>query len=105
MEVQIAPGQAPRLTGVDDLKRFSVVAAADQAALADLALDGVLAFEGPDHAWVAVDWLLAASGRASSEAWRAGFAAMCAYAAKHGWTRDDPPAIRGHVVWQGAPPS
>ncbi|NMJ43614.1 hypothetical protein GWK16_20375 [Roseomonas sp. JC162] len=105
MEVHIAPDQPPRLTAVEDLKRFSIVAAADPAALADLALDRVLAFEGQDHAWVSVDWLMAASGQSGSESWRAGFEAMRAFAAKHGWTRDNPPAIRGHVVWQGAPPS
>lgn len=107
MDVRIVPGQAPRLIAADDLKRFSVTVAAGPETLADLAsaLDGVLAFEGPDHAWVSVAWLLAASGRDGSEAWRAGFDAMRAYAAKQGWTRADPPAIRGHVVWQSAPAS
>ncbi len=34
--------------------------------------------------------------------WRAGFDAMRAYAAKQGWVRAAPAAIRGHVVWQDA---
>ncbi len=48
MEVHVAPGSAPVLTAADDLRRFSVMAAATpdaQPALAE-ALAGVLAFEG-----------------------------------------------------------
>lgn len=104
MDVHVAPGEVPRLAEVDDLRRFSVIAASspdERQALAE-ALYGVLAFDGGDHAWVSVDWLIEASGRADSAEWRAGFDAMTAYAAKQGWTRTDPAAIRGHIVWQGA---
>lgn len=102
MEVHIGPGQAPRLVEEDDLGRFRVVAAADAASLPRLAseLEGVLEFSGPDAAWVSVGWILAATGHAASDEWRAGFEAMKAFATKHGWTRDEPPALRGHVVWR-----
>jgi len=103
MEVHLAPGQSPALTDPDDLRRFSVVAAAPASALPELvaASQGALDFDGDGHAWVSVDWLLEASGRRSSAEWMKGFEAMKAYAARQGWVRDDPPAIRGHVVWQG----
>lgn len=102
MDVHLAPGQPPRVTAPDDLRRFQVVVAAERSALPQLAeaLRGVLEFEGDGHAWVLVNWLLDASGRAGSEEWRSGFDAMMAYAARHGWTRKDPPALRGHIVWQ-----
>ena len=107
MEVQLAPGRAPILAEPDDLRRFSVVATAAPGDLPDLAAvsAGALTFDGTDHAWVSVAWLLEASGRSASAEWLKGFDAMKAYATKQGWTREDPPAIRGHVVWQGAPPS
>ncbi|MBR0665065.1 hypothetical protein GXW71_11940 [Roseomonas hellenica] len=103
MEVHVAQGQAPVLVEPDDLRRFRVVAAASPDQLPGLAteLGGVVDFSGPDHAWVAVDWLLRAAGRDGSAEWRAGFDAMQAYAARQGWTREDPPALRGHVVWLG----
>lgn len=107
MEVHIAPGLPARLAQAEDLRRFSVIAADGPDALPDLAaaLQGVFVFEGTGHAWVAVDWLLSASGQAESEAWRPGFEAMRAYAAKQGWMRDDPPALRGHVVRQVGSPA
>lgn len=101
MEVHVARGQAPVLVEPDDLRRFRVVAAASPDQLPGLAaeLGGVVDFSGPDHAWVAVDWLLRVAGRNGSAEWRTGFDAMQAYAARQGWTREDPPALRGHVVW------
>lgn len=102
MDVHVALGEPPRLTGVDDLQSFSVIAAAGRDAAPTLAaeLDGVMQFEGTAHAWVSVNWLIETSGHADSTEWRARFDAMTAYAARKGWTRADPPAIRGHVVWQ-----
>lgn len=106
MEVHIAPGQAPRLAEADDLRRFSVIAAASPEALPSLAdaLREVLDFDGAEHAWVSVDWLIEASGRSDDATWRVGFDAMAAYAAKQGWMRTQPAAIRGHVVWQDGTP-
>ncbi|MEO3470641.1 hypothetical protein AAFN86_02160 [Roseomonas sp. CAU 1739] len=103
MEVHVAPGQAARLTEVEDLRRFSVIVAAAPDALPALAeaLRGVIDFQGAEHAWVSVDWLIEASGRSGSATWRKDFAAMTAYAESKGWTRAEPAALRGHVVWQG----
>ncbi len=103
MDVQLTPGEPPRLAEADDLRRFSVNVAASPDTLPALAeaLGGTVAFDGAEHAWVSVEWLIAASGRADSTEWRAGFDGMVAYAAKQGWMRADPAAIRGHVVWQG----
>ncbi|MBW6398753.1 hypothetical protein KPL78_12890 [Roseomonas sp. HJA6] len=102
MEVHLAPGQPARLTDVDDLRRFSVIMAGSQEGLASLAeaLHGIVAFEGSEHAWVSVDWLVETSGRSGSAEWRDQFAAMVAYARSKGWMRTDPEAIRGHVVRQ-----
>lgn len=102
MEVRLTPGQAPALIDPDDLRRFSVVAAATPDALPDFieTCRGVLDFDGEGHAWVSVAWLIDASSRKDSQEWMKGFAGMQAYAAKQGWTRDEPPAIRGHIVWQ-----
>ena len=103
MDVHLAPGQPARLTDVEDLRRFSVIATGGPEALPALAeaLRGIIDFQDAEHAWVSIDWLIEASGRSASADWRAGFDAMTAYAAKHGWTRAEPAAIRGHVVWQG----
>lgn len=104
MEVHLAPGHPARLTEIDDLRRFSVVVATGPATLPALAaaLDGILDFEGADHAWVSVDWLIEASGQSDSASWRKDFTAMTAYAESKGWMRADPAAIRGHVVWAPA---
>lgn len=103
MEVHLAPGQPPRLTGAEDLRRFSVIVSASRDALSELAeaARGVLAFEGSDHAWVSAEWLVEASGQSDRTDWRAEFHAMVDYATRKGWTRRDPVALRGHVVWQG----
>ena len=103
MDVRVAPDERPSLTGVDDLQKFCVIVTADRDALPALAesLDGVMTFEGTTHAWVSVNWLIETSGHGDSAEWRARFDAMTAYAARKGWTRTDPAAIRGHVVWQG----
>ena len=37
MDVHVAPGEPPRLTGVDDLQSFSVIAAGGRDALPTLA--------------------------------------------------------------------
>lgn len=102
MEVHLAPGQPARLSEVEDLRRFSVIVAASQDAVAALAeaVRDIIDFQGTDHAWVSVDWLIEASGRSDSAEWQAGFKAMTDYAASKGWTRSDPAALRGHVVWQ-----
>lgn len=104
MEVHLAPGEPARLMEVDNLRRFSVIVSASPDALAALAeaLDGVVAFDGEGHAWVSVDWLIEASGQSDSATWRKDFEAMTTYAESKGWTRSDPAALRGHVVWQGA---
>ena len=104
MEVHLAPGQPARLTEPTDLRRFSVIVAGTPAALPALAdaLRGTSDFEGAEHAWVSVDWLVAASGRAEEADWRGAFDGMVQYAAGKGWTRPDPRAIRGHIVWAEA---
>lgn len=101
MDVRVAPGEAPSLTGVEELQSFSVIATAGRDALPLLAeqLDGVMTFDGTAHAWVSVNWLIEASGHRDSAEWRARFDAMTAYAARKGWMRADPAAIRGHIVW------
>jgi hypothetical protein len=104
MDVHLVPGEPARLTEPTDLRRFSVIVAAAPQALPALeeALRGTVDFEGTEHAWVSIDWLIAASGRGDSADWRGEFHNMVQYATGKGWVRADPAAIRGHVVW--APP-
>jgi len=103
MEVQLAPGKAAVLADPTDMRRFSVTVAAPSSALAEIAAQyaDVLTFDDEGHAWVATSWIIEASNRGDWADWRGEFEVMRSYAAKHGWTREDPPAIRGHVVWQG----
>lgn len=100
MEVHLSPGSLPRLEQVEDLRRFSLVVAGDAALLPRLAEEqqGRIEFAGEEHAWVSTAWLIGAAGRVSPE-WRQGFDAMLAFAASKGWVREEPPAIRAHVVW------
>lgn len=102
MEVHLAPGQPARLAEPKDLRRFSVIIAATPEVLPALAeaLRGIVDFDG-DHAWVAVDWLIGASGLSDWADWRGEFHAMVDYAEGKGWVRADPAALRGHIVWQG----
>lgn len=102
MEVHLAPGQPPRLTEPTDLRRFSVIVAATPEALPTLAeaLHGIVDFDGTEHAWVSVDWLIGASDRGDWADWRYEFDNMVKYATGKGWVREDPPALRGHIVWQ-----
>lgn len=103
MEVHLAPGRPARLTEATELHRFSVIVAAAPEALPALAeaLCGIIDFEGSDHAWVSIDWLIEASDRSDWADWRGQFANMVQYATGKGWVRADPAALRGHIVWQG----
>jgi len=102
MEVHLAPGAAPRLAEPKELRRFSVIVAAPREALPDLAeaTRGLLEFEGSDHAWVSVAWLIEASNLGDWADWRGEFHNMMRYAESKGWTRGDQAALRGHVVWR-----
>ena len=64
------------------------------------ALDGIGSLEGDAAAWIRRGWLQEASGRAGVESWEKGFAAMLAYAARHGWTDPAADTVRAHIVWQ-----
>jgi hypothetical protein len=102
VEVHLAPGAPPRLAEPRELRRFSVIVAAPREALPALAeaARGVLEFEGSDHAWVSVAWLIEASNLGDWADWRGQFHTMVDYAKGKGWTRGEPPAsLRGHVVW------
>jgi hypothetical protein len=64
------------------------------------ALDGIGSLDGDAVVWVRRAWLREASGRAGVESWEKGFAAMLAYAARHGWTDPAADTVRAHIVWQ-----
>lgn len=72
-------------------------------------LDGVAAGAAPaveglvfagDHAWVHPDLPALLAGSAANDDWRAEFDRMVAFAAKHGWVREDG-AVRAHVETAG----
>jgi hypothetical protein len=91
------------LVEADNFNEFDlcVEPGTDRSSLAP-ALRGIADPEGDDHAWVHEAWLLQQLPRlATAAGWRASFDAMSRYAQKKGWTRDDPDAIRAHIVSGG----
>jgi hypothetical protein len=105
MQVHLAPGAPPRLAEPKELRRFSVIVAAPREALPGLAeaARGVLEFEGSDHAWVSVAWLIEASKLGDWADWRGQLQGMLDYARGKAWTRGEPvDSLRGHVVWMPA---
>ncbi|WP_254919140.1 flavin reductase family protein [Oceanicola sp. 22II-s10i] len=88
----------PRLEAPDDFRRFSI--ALDERLRCDaasaLAPVGRMADGDTDHGWVRPDAVRALSHRSGDADWDAGFAAMCAFAGKHGWIADDG-GIRAHI--------
>jgi hypothetical protein len=90
MIVQVAAGRTA-LLDPDDFRRFKVTLEAGATN------NSLLRFEGAVVAWVDVEALVALSGRASDEAWMAGFCKMIEAARPHGWISADGREIRAHV--------
>ncbi|MBD0863837.1 hypothetical protein IA539_21950 [Gordonia sp. zg691] len=83
----------------DDLKKFHVEVHGEGGE-DDLsrALGQLGRTEGAEHAWIFIEELLRASGRADDETWRAAFGQMVDYAASKGWTDADGESLRAHIV-------
>ena len=82
----------------DDLRSFSVrhdgrgdITSVEQA----LAPLGTVDASG--HAWIDVELLRAASGKADDAVWSAEFDGMVAYAASKGWLDESGTALRAHL--------
>lgn len=91
VEIGMAPG--PRLAEADDLKRFKVRLSGGPA---DAAAAGGVVISG-DDALVPIDLVPTLPGAPSDAAWAAGYRAMVAAAAKHGWIDAERNAIKAHV--------
>lgn len=95
-----APPVRPELTEPDDFRAFDVLLSGDGArseALSGLGPVGPVGADG-EHVFVEPARLLELAGeRAEDPEWRAGLAAMTAFAAEQGWV-DDEGRIRAHVV-------
>lgn len=89
---------AVRLRQPEDVKGFHVAVLGGPTD--DPRLGDVLAPHGHldgDHAWIRVDAVVALAGDAATEAWRADFDGMVAYARSKGFLSDDGTAIRAHL--------
>ncbi len=87
-----------RLRRPEDVTAFHV--AVHGGPTDDPRLAEVLAAHGRldgDHAWIGVDAVVALAGDAATEAWRADFDGMVAYARSKGFLSDDGTAIRAHL--------
>jgi hypothetical protein len=89
----------------DDFARFHCEIDGAHASLdrARQALSGIAELESQETAWVDMQALMRL-GRHSTEqaadAWTASAQAMVAKAHKYGWVRDEPPAVKSHIVWR-----
>jgi hypothetical protein len=93
MIIQIDPAGIVTLLDVDNLRHFSIRMAQTDAATASLA--ELARTDGPGHAWIAQDRILALVPQARPD-WLSQFAAMTSYATGKGWT-DATGAIRAHI--------
>ncbi|MDB5772475.1 MAG: hypothetical protein JWM42_2849 [Burkholderia sp.] len=87
----------------DDFRRFHCEIDMPQASLAQaqLALAGIAQVESRETAWVDVPALLRLGQAHSSQAdWAQSANAMIEMARKHGWVRDQPLAVKSHIVWR-----
>jgi hypothetical protein len=100
MRVSISAEKTITLIDATDFKRFDLAAHIPGTTLSELKslLKDVADVEDTESAWIFTGWLLQQA--AASEAdWRRSFDAMIGYARKHGWVKDGPQRIRGHIVW------
>jgi hypothetical protein len=86
----------------DDFRRFHCEIDLPQAPLdrVQQALAGIAQVESCETAWVDVSALLRLGQAHSSENWAQSAAAMIEMARKHGWVREQPLAIKSHIVWR-----
>ena len=104
VEASLSTGSST-LREVEDLNRLSVTL--DQPGNADQidrALGDLGRPDGVDHAWLNIENLRRASGRADDPAWTERFDAMISFAGSRGWLTAEGDAVRAHVVSPTAPP-
>lgn len=102
MIVMVAADKSVSLVQADDFKRFHCEIQIPDATLeqAQAALKGVAELESRELAWVDVNALLALKRDSASPLWEASVQTMIEKARPHGWVRDEPLAIKSHIVWQ-----
>jgi len=102
MIVLVKADNSVSLVQADDFKRFHCEIQISNAGLeqAQSALRGIVELESRETAWVDVDALLALRRDSTAPQWEASVQAMVAKARPFGWVRDEPLAIKSHIVWQ-----
>jgi len=102
MVVLVKADNSVSLMQADDFKRFHCEIQIPNATLeqAQAALAGIAGLESRETAWVDVDALLALKRDFTPPQWEASVRAMIENARPHGWVRDEPLAIKSHIVWQ-----
>lgn len=100
MQVLVNPDFHVALVDAGNFKAFDIRVEGDSdPARLTKALHGIAELEGEQHAWVDESWLLEQLARhAPAHDWREAFDAMTTYARTKGWVRDNPTAIRAHLV-------
>ena len=104
MILVLAANGSKRLEAADVFNRFhcEVDAAYPDLETARAAWAGVVALESRETAWVDLQELLELAPGDVDErrAWQLQAREMAKQAARHGWFRKDPPAIKSHIVWR-----
>ena len=103
MIVMVNSDRSVSLVQAEDFKRFRCEIQIPNATQeeAQFALNGIAEVENLETAWVDVDALFALERDATSPQWTASAQTMIEKARLHGWVRDQPLAIKSHIVWQG----
>lgn len=102
MIVTVAADKSVSLVQADDFKRFHCEVRIPNATLeqAQSALEGIAELESRETAWVDVGALLALKRDSTAPQWETSVQTMIEKARPHGWVRDEPVAIKSHIVWQ-----
>jgi hypothetical protein len=102
MIVMVNADKSVSLVQADDFKRFHCEIQIPNATLeqAQAALKGIAELESRELAWVDVDALLALKRDSTAPQWEPSVQTMIEKARPHGWVRDEPLAIKSHIVWQ-----
>lgn len=102
MIVLVKADSSVSVVQADDFKRFHCEIQIPNATLeqAQSALGGIAELDSLETAWVDVDALLALKRDSTAPQWEPSVRTMLEKARSHGWVRDEPLAIKSHIVWQ-----
>lgn len=94
MQVVLTPQGLLRLDRPEAFDEFECLLPSNAVVLPD-----EIVHHDARHVWICEAWLKAELERASlPDGWSHQYCAMLAYAARQGWLRENPRAIRAHIV-------